>query len=365
MPDTLKKITNRTAWIDTAKALAMVLIVYGHIDVDSYAQSFVYAFHLPVFIFLSGLCFNSGPSFKIFIKKKASRILVPYLFFGIFAIAAYLVLGSAFANGELISLKDCLTGLLIGNAKSNRMIFNLHLWYLPFIFVMSVMFYGMKKLSDCITEKAGVKKVYGYIFIFVFSLAVSAFVINRFTDFYLPFGIDNAVRSMPFFALGFLMKSSESFCADIDRKDFRKLFMNLAVFVITTVLLIYFADKNIRHDADGLFKILYHRDIYGVPLYFYGAAFSGIFAVESLSKLIPAFRWLTYFGRNTLAVLIMQKFAILPIRLLADRLPDGIGNSFLFYSVSTVIAIIICLAADCIIKKYLPFLYGMKYKKTN
>src|SRR5690606_15822455 len=60
----------RNAWVDYAKAIGIILVVYGHVargvfnaglpmEESSYllVDSIIYSFHMPLFFFLSGLFF--------------------------------------------------------------------------------------------------------------------------------------------------------------------------------------------------------------------------------------------------------------------------------------------------------------------
>lgn len=363
--NTLQKPNSRIAWVDIAKAVAMFFIVLGHVDIGSQTQAFAYSFHVPVFVFLSGYCFSDKDRFSSFLKKKLLRIMVPYFFFGIFAIAAYLLLGKYMSDGDVVSPLRCFYGLLVGNVKSNCMGFNLHLWFLPFIFSMSVIFYGIKKLTDTVIKKIGTKEIYGYAALFVITFIVSALILNFKTKFFLPLSAEIAVREMPFFSLGFMIKYSGAISSDLKRTDFKNTIAFSAAFIVFTLILIFCAYKNINHIPGSDFAVKYNRDVYGIPLYFYGAAFAGIGSVVCLSKLLPRFRWIMYFGRNTLAVLVMQKFFTMPMRLVLGKLPLPkicITPAAVIFSVAVIV---LCLAADWVIKKYLPFIYGMPYNKTN
>lgn len=360
-----EKQNSRIAWIDVAKALAMALIVFGHVDVSSFEQAFVYSFHIPVFIFLSGYCFSDRDRFSDFLKKKLLHIMVPYVFFGLFAIAAYVVMAEYVSDLRVRSLGECFCGLLMGNAKTENMTFNQHLWFLPCLFMMSVIFYGLKRLTDRITEKLGADRIYGAVGMFAVTMLVSVVLLNLKISMCLPFSTEIAIKNMPFFALGFLMKTSGKISGDADRKNKKQIFILAAGFLICIGLTAFFAYKNYVHAPGMKYMILYHKDFYGEPLFFYGAAFAGTAAVVCLAKLIPAFRCLTYLGRNTLSVLVMQKFLIMPARMVIERLPQKqiiLVPAYLFF---TVAVIVLCLAADWIIRKYFPFLYGMPYKNRR
>ena len=51
--------------------------------------NFIYTFHMPVFIALSGSLFAIGKRVKAdaFLKKKAKRLLIPFFAFGYFGIS--------------------------------------------------------------------------------------------------------------------------------------------------------------------------------------------------------------------------------------------------------------------------------------
>lgn len=89
--------------ITIAKGLAIFLVVFGHVvtgpppqgnDWYMVIRAAVYGFHMPFFIFLSGYIFfytNSADrawaSFGSFIARRAERLLVPFLLFGLLIIA--------------------------------------------------------------------------------------------------------------------------------------------------------------------------------------------------------------------------------------------------------------------------------------
>jgi len=83
----------RIDWLDKARAYGMFLVFYGHFVEtvsrgDNAAallqQKFVYAFHMPLFILISGFLARSEmPRLGAFLKKQAASRLLPVLFFSI------------------------------------------------------------------------------------------------------------------------------------------------------------------------------------------------------------------------------------------------------------------------------------------
>lgn len=106
----------RTDWVDYAKAIGILLVVYGHVARGVYnagiefpkpiyllADSIVYSFHMPLFFFLSGLFFSQSLAKrgrKQLILSKIDTIVYPYILWSILqgGIEVYL---SRYTNGTL------------------------------------------------------------------------------------------------------------------------------------------------------------------------------------------------------------------------------------------------------------------------
>lgn len=48
----------RNSYIDIAKGLGMLLVIWGHIKQGGLSVDFTYSFHMPFFFFLSGMLFS-------------------------------------------------------------------------------------------------------------------------------------------------------------------------------------------------------------------------------------------------------------------------------------------------------------------
>ena len=116
--NTRKRTMNtRTNWVDYAKAIGIVLVVYGHVARGLFnagmglsgplyhlADSVVYSFHMPLFFFLSGLFFHHSYS-KLggvgLTLNKLDTIVYPYLLWSILQGGAEVVL-SNYTNGNVL-----------------------------------------------------------------------------------------------------------------------------------------------------------------------------------------------------------------------------------------------------------------------
>ena len=116
----------RDAWVDYAKAIGILLVVYGHVARGVYnagipldavlyerVDSIIYSFHMPLFFFLSGLFFfhslqRRGPA--CLTANKIDTIVYPYLLWSLIQGLTEVVL-SRYTTGsttlpEVLSLWD-------------------------------------------------------------------------------------------------------------------------------------------------------------------------------------------------------------------------------------------------------------------
>lgn len=107
---------NRESWVDYAKAIGIILVVYGHVARGLYNggidfsvayfelfDSVVYSFHMPLFFFLSGLFFYKSFSNKGGIKlifSKVDTIFYPYVIWSVLQ-GGVEVLLSNYTNGDV------------------------------------------------------------------------------------------------------------------------------------------------------------------------------------------------------------------------------------------------------------------------
>lgn len=80
-------MTKRLGYLDIAKALCIILVVVGHFcpattnELWEKVSRAIYSFHMPVFMFISGLLFAhtwKRQSYMEFISKKFQRLMIPY-----------------------------------------------------------------------------------------------------------------------------------------------------------------------------------------------------------------------------------------------------------------------------------------------
>ena len=83
--DTHTNSTERYEYIDIAKGLCMLAVVWGHLMLAGASNRLAYAFHIQAFFFLSGMLFRQEKhkSLLCFAKHRAKTLLLPYAAFSL------------------------------------------------------------------------------------------------------------------------------------------------------------------------------------------------------------------------------------------------------------------------------------------
>ncbi|MCS6316248.1 MAG: acyltransferase family protein [Nitrospira sp.] len=194
--------------VDIAKGLGILLVVAGHTLAawESGHESlhrFIYSFHMPLFLGISGRYISTAQSFREFIATKAARIIVPFLFwtlvYFIFEhVKDTLKMMAGSTNSFLPLLDDNeLVALVHIPLYANWTALNsagvfVDLWFLPALFSMVII---MRVLVICATDiHPG--------FMFLVTMVPSYLMTELSSSFGMHplaiWGIDIAIAALPF-----------------------------------------------------------------------------------------------------------------------------------------------------------------------
>lgn len=135
----IKKQYNMTFCI--LSALAIIMVVAGHIgyNIMTVGDLFpYYSFHVPVFMFISGYFYKESEQEHPFsyLKKKACRLLVPYLIWNLaYGLLARALRAGGFAMGEEISLRTLFVDPFL---HGYQFLYNYAAWFVPVLLVIEV-----------------------------------------------------------------------------------------------------------------------------------------------------------------------------------------------------------------------------------
>lgn len=144
--------------LDIIKFFGILLVVFGHVtrmytpvglitplessSVLAITTSIIYSFHMPLFVFVSGMTFGvtckkkSYQDFTSFASNKAKRLMIPYFVFALFWVLPFMV-----GFGFRPFLPYLTKGLLL--SLDSR-----HLWYVWMLFNVFLLFWGLRFLFE-------------------------------------------------------------------------------------------------------------------------------------------------------------------------------------------------------------------------
>lgn len=112
-------MNNRIDWVDYAKGIGIILVVYGHLLSSGYhmglgipdhffglSDSIIYGFHMPLFFFLSGLFIEKSlqkHGFKNYLGIQLRRLVYPYFLWSILQMSVEVIFSSQTQNGTRLS----------------------------------------------------------------------------------------------------------------------------------------------------------------------------------------------------------------------------------------------------------------------
>ena len=163
------KSRNRIQYIDLAKGIGILAVLWGHILLSGWSYVLVYAFDIPMFFFLSGMVYNPSKyeRFKDFIKSRIKSLLIPYLFFSIATWVIWV--------GHNLVLKlpvdnywYPLFQTFIAQGSGGFLIHNVPLWFVTCLFVVEVMYYFISKFSELMNLTICLLFAFiGYVFVYI------------------------------------------------------------------------------------------------------------------------------------------------------------------------------------------------------
>lgn len=151
-------LIKRNDVFDIAKGIGIILVVIGHMhpffDYNSKTYTIIYAFHMPLFIFITDVFINRLQ--KGFIQKRFRQIILPY-----FIVCTASILYD-WPEDRATAIRY-FNEILIGSTQNGGLSYNVPLWYLPMIFCACMFFYV--GLSICLKKKIYRKYLPCYVFV--------------------------------------------------------------------------------------------------------------------------------------------------------------------------------------------------------
>ncbi|MDO8903931.1 acyltransferase family protein [Hydrogenophaga sp.] len=343
-PALVRAGAERQQWIDSAKGLGILLIFFGHVYstvTPSALYVYIYAFHVPLFFFISGLTLRpaAGPLGGV-VQKKLRTLIVPYFWYAflgyVFYVAGYLL---AQHQGLQVPQFDYglwqpLTGIFIGTIGMGRII-NGPVWFVMALFWTFMLGY---LVNTYIRRPAG--QWVAILLLTGLGLALAGHVT-------LPFSGVAALTALIFFQAGYRFQTERLLQA---MSQSTRWWLLAALFVI-----------GLFSQVNGF--IGFGEGILGNPLWFMLFAFSGTLMVVLLVNVAdPWCGWLAFIGRYSLSIMLIHMLIIKSVKVVMSGIlgvsiqliDNDVGLGLIVLGVSAL-----CLVpAVFVMERYLPFTLG-------
>lgn len=133
---------NRKAYIDFLKGIGIILVICGHGQIPEHLAAWIYSFHMPLFMFLSGLVYKEKyATAKEFVLQKVKQLLYPYFILGTLIIVYNSLFDFLRGKFQLVKLGKRILALLYGNyIWENNADYIGTLWFLVCLFCVEIFF---------------------------------------------------------------------------------------------------------------------------------------------------------------------------------------------------------------------------------
>lgn len=194
--DMTKNETKRIEYLDLAKAVAILFMVWLHIGVNNRdVDRFVHVFHMPVFFIISGFCFKEKTSAGKFILKKTKTLLIPYFFWGTVLYGAWsLIYYILNRKSEIVSLNTFCYSIF--NNNTNVSPYACVQWFFTTLFIANIIFYVIVLI---------LKKHRLLLIVMISVCAYVGWMMHYLTE-RLPFGLDVSFMAVFFIGVGYLIR---------------------------------------------------------------------------------------------------------------------------------------------------------------
>ena len=345
-------MNNRLGYIDLAKGIGMLTIIWGHIH-TGISTHIVYAFHIPLFFFLSGLVFNRKryDNFGNFLKKRWKGLIFPYIVFSVMTWivwAAY----SYTTHAEVQSYWMPLLQTLIAQGSKGYLIHNVPLWFVTCLLVVEIIYYFTSKMYTWANI---------FVCIVLGSLGVWMSITDVFDFSLSPWSADVALMALPFYTIGSLLNENVGHEKLINVVKNNRL-VSILIMLMAAVLLFVGGTTNSQVSMGHAYL--------GDKLWlFYPVAICGIVAFTTFCLLIATHKTLSeyrvgsgiWFGRNSFrAMAIHNPIKGIIIILLAKStqssasvIQSGVLTSFVAFFVTLVVTCLFIRGIERILLKVL------------
>lgn len=317
---------SRLDWLDALRALAMLLVMYGHLYKKRELFQFVNAVKIPLFFAISGyLMYGKTENVKAFFLRLLKRVIIPWLILSLgFGLRFVLTQGVRFYVNYSIEV-------LMGQ----------RIWYIICCILAQILFYFLQKLL-------GEDWKFGLAIIAI-TIAALLFGTKKENE---PFQITTALISQSFLLMGYWLKKYEYKLKNLNIWAGLGLLGGYLALVVLGMFI--FPERSMDIHMDAYFNIPYC-----FLLIVLGC--TALFICARKIKKYP--RWFLFIGQNTLVFYIHATFWTDIAKQGLARLGLSVPKSWWGMLVLLVLSGVGCAIEAMVLNKFLPEANGKKRKK--
>lgn len=308
--------SQRIGYIDIAKGIGILLVIWAHLECCEYVRSAIYLFHMPLFFFISGMFYKDPSDAKVYIQKTLKKYVYPYVFFLLAFVPITLILNLLQTKaGEGIEFFK-----MFSASKTN-----VPLWFLMALCAHNVIYTALHKFVN-------IRHVVCLLF-FVMSYIVVTIHVN------LPHILIRIGISIFFYWLGNIYRCQEKVRIEAQKK------------LVIPLILAYFILTIFVTSSD-----IYTLKLNSNPLLFVLAAVVGIFMTLSMSHFLDsvtqnaAVQFLKLLGTNSLYIFAAH-WPMLRLLQLCD-IPNTTTNLICEFVLTFFVSIALAFGAKKLLERF-------------
>jgi len=301
-------------------AIGIILIVAGHLNegIFTFGGLFpYYAFHVFIFLFVSGYFVSPRAELKAFLIRKIRRLLLPYFVFNLlYGILSTVLNGHEIYVGQGISVYNLLIAPFLGG---HQFMFNSPAWFVPALFITELIYMLSMQILNIILKSIEEGKrqtitdllllgVYLLLGIITVYLAIGGHV----WGFYKTIG--RWLLMLPFIALGRVYKAYiQPFIRALLEKYADTVAKKTMFFVLYFALLILGQICLVNNTAGLNISVVWCTSFGNGPVIPFVAACSGMafwYGIASIMGQIQYFKPLLVVGRHSYSVMTHHLFIL-------------------------------------------------------
>lgn len=292
-----KTLSERNYYYDNIKGFLIILVVFGHcfyysqeIPFINAVSDFIYMFHMPAFVFVSGYFGKSE-------NARSSKSIIKLIFM-------YVVFNSV--AGYMLGQQNFIT-------PANSF------WYLLALITWRITADKVSKLKE--------------VMLILFTISIFA---GFFPSINNTLALSRTIAFYPYYMAGYLLSKEKS--GEMESIPYKKRFPKGLLISACLLIVGIIAYRIFRYTDSNLLMSTYSHplDAFG-RIVLYIIAFGAIYALRlfGLNKKIPL---ISYFGKNSIGIYLCHR----PITIFLERECHS-ENAFVILGLSVILTLILCL----------------------